>query len=418
MMNAKRMKAMLLCVLMVSALLLFTACGEQKPDETLSKDAEYQVTVVDMLGNSYSGVVVRFMKGNQQAAMQVVDQTGVAKKTLERGDYTVELMFTGDAVDYHYEKEGLTLSAEKTTLEIVLSNSVGDSQSLFAAGDEFTAHHVSAGCTYVELTEGMNYFLFTPKEAGCYEFSVKASDAKLGYYGSPFFVQSQNMAEMKDNSFTQSIRSSMISTGNTGTTVMVLGIEAEAGQTDAVLTVERIGDPEWSVEDEPWSVYQTTSDLKEYVLPAGTKLAEFDIFASTDSYKLVLNEEDGFYHLNTADGPLVLMRLGEKSKYLESFKKILESSGVSKYFYDADGKFEKKESYSECLMEYIEVMDEETGLYPLTEDLKYIVQQRGDYAGWWDTNSGIYLFVDENGVPLDGVNHEIAWLFMCCYVAS
>ena len=72
----------------------------------------------------------------------------------------------------------------------------------------------------------------------------------------------------------------------------------------------------------------------------------------------------------------------------------------------------------ECLREYIEHIDEATGLYPLTEDLKYILQQRGDYAGWWNPGSGIYLFVDENRVPLDGVNHEIAWLFMCCYVAS
>lgn len=418
MMNAKRFKAMLLCVLMLTTLVLFAACGEQKPDETLSKDAEYQVTVVDSLGNVYSGVVVRFMKGGQQVAMQVVDDKGLAKKTLERGDYTVELMFTGDAVEYHYEKEGLTLSAEKTTLQVTLSNAVGGSQTLFAGGEEFTAHSVSAGCTYVELTEGMNYFLFVPTEDGSFEFSLKGSDAKLGYYGSPHFVQSQNMAEMTDNKFVQSIRKDMIGTGNSGTTVMVIGIEAAAGQSSAILAIDRIGDPEWSVTDEEWIIYQITTEPTDFVLDEGAKLEEFDICASTDTYQLVLNENDGFYHLNTADGPLVLIRLGEKSKYLESFKKILETSGVSKYFYDEDGKFVKKESYDECLREYIEHIDEATGLYPLTEDLKYILQQRGDYAGWWNPGSGIYLFVDENRVPLDGVNHEIAWLFMCCYVAS
>lgn len=416
-MNMKRLKAMFLCVLMVTTLVLFAACGEKEPDETLSKDAEYQVTVVDALGNAYSGVVVRFMKSGQQVAMQVVDENGLAKKTLERGDYTVELMFTGDAVDYHYEKDGLNLTAETTTLQVTLSNTVGNGQSLFAAGNEYTAHHVSAGCTYVELSEGMNYFLFAPTEAGSYEFSVKGSDAKLGYYGTPHFVQSENMAEMKDNKFTTSIRASMIGTGNTGTTVMVIGLEA-AGKGNGILTIERIGDPEKTVEDLPWSIYQKTVELKEYVLPDGAKLGEFDIFASTDTYNLVLNEEDGFYHLNTADGPLVLMRLAEKSKYLESFKKILETSGVSKYFFDADGNCEKKESYSECLLEYIEVADEEYGVYPLTEDLKYIIQQRGDYVGWFNPSSGIYLFTDENGVALDGVNNEISWLFMCCYVAS
>lgn len=418
MMNTNRFKALLLCVLMITSLLLFAACSEEKPDETLSKDAEYQVTVVDALGKPYSGVVVRFLKGGQQVAMQVVDDNGVAKKTMERGDYTVELMFTGDAVDYHYEKEGLTLSAEKTTLKVILSKTVGNSQSLFAAGNEYTAYHVSVGCTYVELAEGMNYFLFAPTEAGTYEFTIGDSAAKLGYYGTPFYVQAQNMAEMKGNTFTESIQATMISTGNTGTTIMVIGIEAGAGEKSAILTIERIGDPEWDVTIEPWTIYKTTAELKEYVLPAGAALAEFDIFASSDTYNLVLNEEDGFYHLNSADGPLVLMRLTEKSKYLESFKKMLETSGVSKYFYDEDGKYIKKERYDECLIEYFDYVDEEYGVYPLTEDLKYIVQQRGDYAQWWDPESGVYLFKDENGIPLDGVNHEIAWLFMCCYVAS
>lgn len=418
MMNAKRLKAMLLCVLMVTTMLLFAACGEEKPDETLSKEAEYQVTVVDALGKPYSGVVVRFMKDGQQLSMQVVDENGLAKKTMDRGDYTVELMFTGDASDYHYEKEGLTLSAENTTLKVVLSKTVSNSQSLFAGGEEFTAYNISTGCTYVELEEGMNYFLFTPKEAGNYAFSLKESNAKLGYYGTPFFVQSNNMAEMKDNAFTLSIHPGMIGGDNGGTTIMVLGVEATAGDKGGILTIERIGDHEETVADKPWTVYQTTSDLKAYTLPAGAALADFDLTAATSSYQLVLNETDGFYHLNSVDGPVVLVRLGEKSKYLESFKKMMETSRVCKYFFDENGDFVKKESYSECLNEYIEVMDENAGVYPLTEDLKYIIQQRGGYSQWWDANSSSYLFVDENGVPVDGINNEIAWLFMCCYVES
>lgn len=417
-MNVKCMKAWLLCILMVISVFICAACGTDKPDETLSKDADYQVTVVDTLGKPYSGVVVRFMKNGQQVAMQVVDANGLAKKTMERGDYTVELMFTGDAADYHYDKDGLSLSAEKTELKVILSNTVGNSQALVASTNEYTAYHVSTGCTYIELSEGMNYFLFTPTESGNYAFSLENSDAELGYYGSPFFVQPNNVAEMNDNTFNFSIQPGMIGSDNTGTTVMVLGINAGAGDKNAVLVIDRVGEPEWDVSNEPWSVYQTTSDLKEYVLPAGAVLSDFDLMASTDTYKLVLNETDGFYHLNSADGPLVLIRLGEKSKYLESYKKILETSHVCKYFYDENGEFVKRESYSECLTEYIEFMDEDACVYPLTEDLKYIVQQNGEYAQWWDPKSGVYLFKDEAGVPLDGINHEIAWLFMCCYVAA
>ena len=274
------------------------------------------------------------------------------------------------------------------------------------------------GATNVKLDAAeRTYYLFAPTEAGTYEFSLLNNDAAIGYYGAPHFVQENNAAEVVDNKFTVSIRADMIGTSNTGTTVLVIGIDA--GEGDASLGIQRIGDPEWTVEDEPWTIYETTAKLTAYKLPAGAKLGEFDLKAPTDKYKLVLNETDGFYHLDSADGPLVLMRLGEKSggsKYLDPFEVILEHSGVSKYFYDENGEFVKREKYDDCLLEYFEYMDEETGLYPLNEDLKYILQQRGDYSGWWNPDESLYLFVDENRNKIVGINHEIAWLFMCCYI--
>ena len=67
------------------------------------------------------------------------------------------------------------------------------------------------------------------------------------------------------------------------------------------------------------------------------------------------------------------------------------------------------------MLEYIEYADEDNGVYPLTEDLKYIIQQRGDYVNWWNPESAGYMFKDESGVNLTNINNEIAWLFMCCY---
>ena len=63
-------------------------------------------------------------------------------------------------------------------------------------------------------------------------------------------------------------------------------------------------------------------------------------------------------------------------------------------------------------------MDRKSGLYPLTADLMYIVQQNGDYMGWWNLTGGNYLFRDANGVLDTTVNPEIAWLFMCVYVTN
>ena len=419
---SNKIGAIAMCVLLLCMTLLLGACGgaQESGDAPGGTDAEYVVKIVDGSGNPYtSGVIVQFTQNGEKVALQTIDANGIAAKTLAKGDYTVELMFTGDADEFYYDNTGLNLSTEKTELEIVLAKTVGDeSQMLFVDGKEYEAFHIADGSSHVKLTAGdRSYFLFTPSVAGTYKISASDASAKLGYYGSPYFVQTVNAADEVEGGITISVSASMIGTGNSGTTVLVIGVDA--GETDScVLTIERIGEAERTLADEPWSIYQTTVELAPYKLPAGAKLMDFDITASTDTYNLVLNEADGFYHLDSADGPLVLMYLGEDVQYLDCFKTILEHTGINRYFFDDNGEFVKKENYSDCLLEYIACMDEDKGVYPLTEDLKYILQMEGADSGWFDTDSSMYLFVDENGNFVDGINNEISWLFMCCYMAK
>ena len=420
-MNMKRTKALVLSMIMLFGLVL-SACGgsgasSEAPAQNASGEIEYKVTVVDAQGAPFTtGVIVRFLQDGQQAAMQPVDAAGTAAKVLAAGEYAVELMFTGNEDEYYYNKEGLTLTAQAPELTVTLTyNMAAEPQKIFAQGKEVDAYPVTDGSTRVTLVPGeRNYFLYTPTQAGSFAFSSDNENAVIGYYGAPHFVQENSAAEVVDNTFTQSIRATMI--GENGSTVIVIGIDAAEGTDSCTLSVIRTGDPEWSVEDEPWYIYQPTAELKPYTLPAGTNTMDFDLTADTGKYELVLGS-DGYYHLNSEDGALVLVYLTQDPRYLPCFKNILDRSGVNKYFYDADGTFLKKETYDQCLLSYIECADEDSGLYPLTEDLKYIIQQRGDYSGWWDITGPNYLFVDENQVPQTDINSEIAWLFMCCYVA-
>lgn len=388
-----------------------TGCSGQK---------KYTVTVKDALGNPYTeGVIVQFLQDGKQVAIQSCDKEGVAVKKLEKGEYTVAIMSTDDNVSFYYD-ETLKLTEKERELEVVAAYKVtSEAETLSVGTDECAAYNLSTGCTYVDLAaEGRNYFLFTPTEAGNYQFSiVDDANVEIGYYGAPHYVQSSSAAEVVDNAFTISVSASMIGTGDTGTNIFVLGVEALDEETkNCTIGIERIGDAVKTLADEPWTIYETTAELAEYKLPEGAQIKEFDLTAATDTYKFVYNEDDGFYHLKTADGPLVLVRLGEDCDYIDCFQTILDRSGVSKYFYDKDGEFEKKESYSECLLEYFEYMDEENGVYPLTEDLKYIIEQRGDYVGWWDIESSGYLFKDVDGNNDPSINSEIAWLLMCCYI--
>ena len=411
------MKKIIALLLALAMALSLAACGGSgdAPAANASGEIEYKVSVVDGTGAPYtSGVIVRFLKDGEQAAMQPVDGTGTAAKTLAAGDYAVELMFTGDASEYHYDAEGLSVTAAAPQLTITLTYSVSaEPVTIVAQGADKLAYPVSEGSTYVSLVPGeRNYFLYTPTMAGTFAFSSDNEGAVIGYYGAPHFVQDVTAAEVVNNSFSLSIRATMIGEG--GGAINVIGIDAAEGVDSCILTIQRTGDPEWSVEDEPWQVYEPTVELKPYTLGSGS-IQEFDITASTGTYDLVL-DSDGYYHLDSENGPLVLVRLTKDPKYLPCFKNILDRSGVSRYFYDANGEFEKKETYDQCLLAYIECADEDSGTYPLTEDLKYIIQQRGEYVGWWDFGGNGYIFLDEKGVPVDGINPEIAWLFMCCYL--
>ncbi len=389
--------------------------SEAESSEELPAETEYAVTVKAPDGTPCtSGIVVKFMQGDEQAAMQVPNSNGVAAKTLPTGDYTVELAFTGE--EFYYGQTDLTLSGTDSTLTIELCNSLdGEAFTLYVAGDEFNAYDVPAGQTVVSLTAGMNYFVFTPTVAGTYDFKPSADNATIGYYGGPHFVQSNNIGEVINNTLTLSVSASGISTTGAGTTQFVLGINAEEDIELCVLSIIRTGDAQLTIADMPWDIYETTVTLAPYTVPAGANLINFDLTADT-AYNLVFNDDDKFYHLNTADGPIVYVYLTVDPTYMACFNTILDRSGVSRYFFDEDGNCTKKENYSNCLLEYIECADEEKGVYPLTKDLEYIIKQRGEYVGWWDSTSSGYIFIDRNGNPNLNINAENAWLFMCCYL--
>lgn len=390
---------------------------------TATGEIEYAVTVQDASGKPYgTDVIVNFTTDGNIVAMQTLNENGTAVKSLPAGDYTVELSFMNTGAAYYYDTNAVQLTAENPSLTIVLSLAAGgETKDIFAystaegKNKDFDAHYINVGSTYLKLdSTDRNYYIFIPSESGLYQFSAIGSDVTLGYYGSTFFVQPDNLAEnAEDGSFTYSVSPSMINEEG-GTSALVIGIDPN-GAESCNLSIERIGEHIKTIEDYPWDIYQTTVKLSKYELPDDANLIDFDITAKSDAYSLVFNSTDGFYHLNSADGPLVYMKLDVATEYLDSIKKVLESSGISRYFFDENGEFLSKQSYTECLMEYIEYMDEDDGVYPLTKDLEFIIQQRGEYVGWWDSESPSFLFVDKNSNPVVGLNTDIAWLFLCCY---
>ena len=404
-MKMKRFSAVALVLVMVLSLAL-TACTPK----TLSGSAAYSVKVTDAKGTAYtSGVIVKFMKDGNQVAMQPVDANGVATKELDRGDYTVELVFTDDNSGY-FDPAAAVLSAEKTSIELKLSNKLSEeTTALFAGGKDYEAYTVEPGSTYVPVKGGdRNYFLFVPTEEGTYKFSVDNAALAIGYYGSPHFIQSMSALDVVDNTVTISISKSSL-----GGAVYVIGIDGTDADTNCMLTIERTGDPAHSVADEPWTEYKTTAVLSPYTLdmPAGKDLVYMDITAKTAQHEFVFNEEDGYYHLDTLDGPVIHMHLAKGAPYV-ALQTVIQGDGamggapIREYFYDESGNFIKKEDYTDILVDYFENMDEEWGVYPLTDDLIYII--KNGCHGWWEADDPDFIF--------DGCNPELGWMFACCWV--
>lgn len=419
--NIKRIKSALLAIAILCALAL-TACGGDT-EETLPATTTYTVEVVDPQGNPYtSGVIARFMSNGQQVAMQVVDANGVATKELATGDYTVELQFTSESSCW-YDAAGAVVSYDKPELQIVLINGVsGETRQINGysilnnASADHAAYILCEGYTYVELTAGeRNYFIFTPTQAGTYQFSTVSGDAGIGCYGSSFFVQDNSIAEVVDNTFTISVSGSMIGTDTTGTSNYVIGLDATGTLDYAIVRIERIGDPEETIADKPWTEYETTVEINPFTLNAdAADLAYVDITGKTGDFNFLYNENDGYYHLNDVNGPVIYVHLGSDAPYVSLQVIIMGDGGLSggapirHYFFDENGDFIKKEDYTDILITYFENMDQTAQVYPLTADLIYIIQN--GCCGWWDVTSPDYIF--------EGCNPEIGWMFACCYIPA
>ena len=418
------MKKILSFVLVLCLCLGLAACGgagetEQTEGVKLgANEALYKVTVADPIGVPYTaGVIVRFMQNGEQVSMQVINEQGVAEKALAKGEYTVELQFTDKNAVYYYDASDVKLTAEQTEATVELSYGItGEGESIHAwslvaqSQVDCQAYPVTQGCTYVELTKDeRNYFMFTPTQAGTYKFYTLDGQGDVGYYGSPYFVQDTSAYDIVDGAVTASISASMIGTEGSGTTVMVIGVDAAADH--AILVVERQGDAQHNIEDEPWTEYKTTHTPAPFSLGAGEgeKLTYVDITGKTEDYQLVMGS-DGFYHLGTADGPVMYINFGKEAPNL-SLEIMINGDGLAggaamrRYFFDESGNFIKKEDYTGIMCEYFACADEQYRVYPLTADLEYMIKNAGS---WWDPESPNYIF--------DGCNPEIGWLFACCYI--
>ncbi len=107
--------------------------------------------------------------------------------------------------------------------------------------------------------------------------------------------------------------------------------------------------------------------------------------------------EDGFYHLNAVDGPVLYVNLADTKMNLADAMGYGQLKGSTK----EDGVIKVITDYNEAYQAYIDVADQ--GYAPLTEDLMVILSEVGKNQGWYE-GEGAWIATTED-----------AWMFACYY---
>ena len=392
--------------------------------EKLTTYTDYTVNVTDYNGKAYSGIFVQIMKGTQVAASGTTDANGKFAKNLETGEYTVKLTFSGTSYYYNTNTAVLTGVAPNLTIQLagevdpskVYSHWIINDQNMYVLSEGATHVQVSASKPYYTTDKGYPdcLFFFEPSQTGVFRVSIDQPGVELRNYGSsPYFLYVADTASKhEDNALTFEVKYA----DQVGNVFMFLGIEVVDGITDLCVTITRVGDPGFDMYAEPYSTdwmtgYKPTQ--QKVTVPSGKSVKYVDIKAATSAYTLVFNNSDGYYHVGSANGPVLYMNLGTVTKQYISFNEIINGtaegaggSPIRRYFFDENGAFVKKEDYTEVLQGYISCADTTYGLYPVTQELAYILQNA--HPGWWDATSPDYLLTD--------CNPELGWLFACCYI--
>ncbi len=394
-----------------------TVTRTQEPVE--EGKTRYSVTVMDSEGGMIGDVVVLFMYNGTPAGHAIVGSSGGAvTMDLATGVYDVQLAFLGD-VPYYYEDTTAKVTETAPALDIYAATA------LDAEGEEHyelgTLTPVQTGsCYIVTQTDALTFYSFNPTEQGVYYISVSDPNAVLSYWGQAAYI-SGDLSDTLDD-YTPQGFSVEINTNALGRN-LVIGV---TGTEDTILTIVRTGDAE---EDAEYEIYVPATEPTQISLPSGLAFTKVDLTAATDTYALVLNEEDGYYHIGSADGPVMYIQLTFNNvdpdnavapSYIHLYDMVggvgNTGTGFKCIYTDSEGN-EHYEDYTQALLSYGACADATYGVYPLTEDLAYILQMGGGHIGWWDAeDENNRLFEDEDGNLDTTINLEIAWLFAGCYI--
>ncbi len=385
----------------------------------------YGVWIVDGNGNPMTDIIVKVMKGGEQVKMVSYQGEFLAFEGLENGTYTLELDLTQLPAAYTYDAAACTLSPEKRTVTVRVFRTVGEKTEPIHVSapidKEYAMYRVETGSYLLPLTPNdYTFFIFTPSRAAVYTLTYECdSTLAISYHGGDFFVQGIDLSvDNKDMDSYENGLAASVYGSNLGFSY-VFAVYSN-GATSCVLNIENAGDPGTRLEDEPWTPYLEDEAVVNAALSA-TPTGTYQNVDITDlTLKAVFNEQDGYYHLGTASGPVLYIDLVSDTLFVSGLQTIGVNQRIGVYVYDENGDVLEKRSYNELFCQYgvaavAEDAKSDPIRVPLTAKLAEAVQKFGEKQNWWREGSDTNIFVPALlGQPY---NSAYAWLLYCGYYA-
>lgn len=396
-----------------------TLTVSREEDPVADGMTRYSVSVEDYKGNSIGDVLVLFSQdGATGGYSEIGEDGGNATIDLKSGSYDITLYFLGDT-KYYYEETTAKVTESDPKVKIKVAEapaSAGEDHYYFG-----TLTSVAVGGTYVVAqTDALTFYSFYPTEQGVYYISATDPNAVLTYWGQSAYVSGDLSSTLED--YTPQGFSVSVNTNALGRNI-VIGV---TGTKDTLLNIVRTGD---AVEDAEYETYVPKTTPTQYTVSGKKTFTKVDLTASTDTYKLVLNEADGYYHIGSANGPVMYIQVTFNNEdpdspitpsYIHLYDMVggvsNTGTGFKCVYTDTEGN-KHYEDYTQAMLDFGACADPTYGVYPLTEDLAYILQMGGAHKGWWNPDDlNNCLFKNDAGELDTSINLEIAWLFAGCYI--
>ncbi len=296
------------------------------------------------------------------------------------------------------------------------SGKISATLSFHAGAVKKTEREIDYGTT---LTLGTNYltlmsettdntlYVFTPDVTGYFSLTV-SEGATIGYWGANTFFFSN------PNSTATSIECEIEQVGQSA----LIGIACDDPNVTLIIEKTAEADIKPTVVKEIWENKHTPDASNIFTgVPRKVDICE--------PHTVVLGE-DGFYRLDSINGPILYLNMAYNSFEFNMFNLALPVSGTSGGPQSVSGYDSETHCYEfkAAIQEYTAVFSSTRGYYPLTEDLYTFMCLYGESEGWYkaagwnpeNPNAPYNSFVTEIGNGT--ADPSSMMLFACVYDAN